>query len=1252
MPFFGNRAMMIMCVVFFVLPFLLRGARESVDNIKNDVADWLPSSFEETKELQVFRDYFLGDQFVVISWQGCNERDDRFARVLNNLKRESVEGGRQEQLRLDAMEDKETEEYQRRLEELEAKEWATELGLHTTGDYYTAWGQYNEKWLQGKNKQWYFVKQDGSIYEWNGRNNLIDVSGRMLKRFFNGKNEADGKLIKRFGKPENNRFYQNPELLHARFFTDVTTGPDIFALMAGEDGTMIMGNYSEDEKEALDARIESHKRLTGVLFGPVPDPEFDWTLTSFLQVIPQEERAQIDKDREYEYQAFVDKLVDEQYDGNIENLRNAPQSRKLEHWYRLFNKLEISPPPRQTCLIVTLNDPVLDELARAVGRPVLGKPRGRILEIATGMCGIDAENLRIGGPPVDNVAIDEEGSITLFRLVSLSAFIGITLAWLSFRSIRVTMMLFFVGGVAAIGSLAIVWFLGGTMDAILMTMPSLVYVLGLSGAVHVVNYYRDACREKGEGRAADIAVKHGLFPCALAAFTTALGLISLCTSNLTPINKFGFYSAIATVATVVLLFTYLPSALTIWPPGYGRKGTEEKDNGKNKFSLTGFVESFWDRVGQWVVKNHAIVSICGVILLIVFAVGVTRIQTSVQLLKLFRNDAKILHDYRWMEENLGKLVPMELMIKVDGDSQIAPDESQQLTPEQIDNRLSFLQRMELSDRIRRYVLQVFGDESLDETRRYIGNVMSADLAVPLNNVVDTQRSGATRVSANGILWDSREALREQDYFRIDKESQEEFWRISLRLAALNNVDYGQFVGELKTVVEPCLSAYRYRRKILESIHEQYDGQDRGVLGNLLVIGPAPSIKKSGEPEPIVGLQETLNAEGEPTFSVNQTGIFVNTLFDLVQNAGFRSGKKPSEGRWLKWRDPAAWEALPKEDWPNAEKWEALISGSGQGDRRFDCVVLIGDPNAEHASLDVIAKAAEASGAKVIHADDYEFKIDPGTKMALAGMSTASKRKADGDKDSLITTSYTGIVPIVYKAQRSLLHSLIKSICLAFVMIAIVMMILLRPWGTRLTPSNALNARAGMISMIPNVFPIMIVFGAMGHMGRLVDIGSMMTASVAMGVAVDDTIHFLNWFRQGIARGMDRLDAIKLAYKRVATAMTQTTLIGGFGLSAFAFSTFMPTQRFGILMLLLLVAALIGDLILLPAILAGPLGKYFCNLEAKKKAAEFQETLANGLDDAESDPDAEVAESGDAAVAPHMIKFKDSKKGEGRSTGTG
>ena len=154
--------------------------------------------------------------------------------------------------------------------------------------------------------------------------------------------------------------------------------------------------------------------------------------------------------------------------------------------------------------------------------------------------------------------------------------------------------------------------------------------------------------------------------------------------------------------------------------------------------------------------------------------------------------------------------------------------------------------------------------------------------------------------------------------------------------------------------------------------------------------------------------------------------------------------------------------------------------------------------------------------------------------------------------------------VVYKAQRTLLGSLIQSIGLAFVLIAIVMIVLLnparRPRECCLRPICGSGIMAGMISMIPNMFPVLLVFGLMGHFGRLVDIGTMMTASVAMGVAVDDTIHFLSWFRSYLDRGYDRIKAIQMTYRRVGPAMTQTTIVGGLGLFVFALSTFTPTQR--------------------------------------------------------------------------------------------
>jgi len=177
-----------------------------------------------------------------------------------------------------------------------------------------------------------------------------------------------------------------------------------------------------------------------------------------------------------------------------------------------------------------------------------------------------------------------------------------------------------------------------------------------------------------------------------------------------------------------------------------------------------------------------------------------------------------------------------------------------------------------------------------------------------------------------------------------------------------------------------------------------------------------------------------------------------------------------------------------------------------------------------------------------------------------------------------------------------------------------------------------------VSMIPNVFPVILVFGLMGHMGVALDIGSMMTASVAMGVAVDDTIHFLTWFRKGLNDGLDRKGALRLSYERCAAAMTQTTLIGGLGLSIFALSSFTPTQRFGVLMLTLLAAALIGDLIFLPAILSSPLGKYFSTNKTVKKNNGIGNVAVEGIGKASSGEDVDGTNVG----GPHGHLKSDSE----------
>jgi len=178
----------------------------------------------------------------------------------------------------------------------------------------------------------------------------------------------------------------------------------------------------------------------------------------------------------------------------------------------------------------------------------------------------------------------------------------------------------------------------------------------------------------------------------------------------------------------------------------------------------------------------------------------------------------------------------------------------------------------------------------------------------------------------------------------------------------------------------------------------------------------------------------------------------------------------------------------------------------------------------------------------------------------------------------VTAEVTGGVFLVAMAQNQLLVDLKNSFLIAFLLIAFAMMVLTR------------SISAGVISMLPNVFPALLIFGCMGWMDVAVDIGTMMTASVALGIAVDDTSHFLTWLRRGLAQGLPRIKAIRYAYEQCATAMLVTSVICGLGILPFAFSPFVPVARFAVLMCVLLFAAIAANLLLLAAALASPAGR--------------------------------------------------------------
>ena len=1167
----------VLMAFFFVLPTAFRIARQGLREKENDIKDWLPSDFPETAELAWFADHFVGESFVIATWPGCTEEDQRLRLLRRKLEAESVLGRRQGNFDAD----------HRRAFEL-GREY--DFLLPTAG--LRDWGGRDEKWLTNPAGDWFYITPDGRLHQWLGGQTGPAGLIRAIQRA-TGNYVLEGKFLTAVGPPgtpgKANPFYNNPALLCGPLFGSVSTGPSIAGELSKPGGPLWPVDGTALDRRAAVAKARAVRRLTGSLFAPAMPPGTEWTLADFRGLTPAEDRQVWPDDfTEIDFQAILTRVAEDvtgdDFDGNFaavkKRLATATTPTRDLVFEGVFEAVGLSPPPRLTCLLVTLTELGKDNLQYALGRGLMGGPQGRLLSLAE-QSGIAVPPppsaapppldrlaaapdfggrpvLHVGGPPVDNVAIDEEGTVTLVRLIGYSLGVGIVLAYLCFRSVKVTLIVFVVGGSAAVLAMAIVGGTGGRVDAVLLSMPSLVYVLGLSGAIHVVNYYRDERTTRGESGAAYRALRHAVAPCTLAALTTAIGLASLGGSNLAPISNFGIYAAAGVLVTLVILFTYLPAALSVFEPAIGDPSVAEADR-PHRFA------DWWAAVGRRVAKHHlAAASLC-LAALVAASLGLPRIRTSVQLLKLFDEDAQILHDYAWLEANFGKLVPMELIVRM-------PQELRAEDTPGNPEALSILERAEAVATIRRVVDRTLGEAGAG----VIGTATAMDTFLPPlpppSNRYDVNRSTFEKQIAAG-----REELTDSDYVRIEKygpEAGSEMWRVSLRVAALSDVDYGLFIGDLQKSVEPVLAAYRTRALIRQKLREVGGGKI-SAKARVMLFGSAtpPDLDDA-----------TFYAGGH----IDGAAIYRATLDRLL------AGERIRRPIWIR-PDAPAGELGPKHPaWQKlADAVDVVVQLPAPPTTDPRRLASVADPGTDVFDPNKVIEpqqiAAQSPTKRFV---DVTYR-----KPTARGEVIESRRVPQFTADLAVPeVVYTGIVPVVYKAQRTLLRSLVNSIFMAFVLIAGVMIVLLNPGRGlvgRLQPrAIADGLGAGIVSMIPNLFPVLLIFGLMGHLNIAVDIGTMMTASVAMGVAVDDTIHFLTWFRQFLDEGRSRVEAVIETYRRVGPAMTQTTIVGGLGLFVFALSTFTPTQRFGTLMLVMLGTALIGDLILLPALLVGPLGRVF------------------------------------------------------------
>ncbi len=177
------------------------------------------------------------------------------------------------------------------------------------------------------------------------------------------------------------------------------------------------------------------------------------------------------------------------------------------------------------------------------------------------------------------------------------------------------------------------------------------------------------------------------------------------------------------------------------------------------------------------------------------------------------------------------------------------------------------------------------------------------------------------------------------------------------------------------------------------------------------------------------------------------------------------------------------------------------------------------------------------------------------------------------KDNPELTYYaTGGIPIMMRLTGFLTKSQVQSFGLALVVITIIMFFI---YGT---------IRYGIIAMLPNIFPILLTVGITGWFKIPLDSDTLLVLPIAIGIAVDDTIHFMTHYRAELIAGHGRLDAIKTTLREVGQAMIFTSVILTTGFLIFLPSIYVPFRNFGMLSAVAIFSALLADLFFLPALL--------------------------------------------------------------------
>jgi predicted RND superfamily exporter protein len=278
------------------------------------------------------------------------------------------------------------------------------------------------------------------------------------------------------------------------------------------------------------------------------------------------------------------------------------------------------------------------------------------------------------------------------------------------------------------------------------------------------------------------------------------------------------------------------------------------------------------------------------------------------------------------------------------------------------------------------------------------------------------------------------------------------------------------------------------------------------------------------------------------------------------------------------------DSIMNPDKPNLER---LYKGFEKGKKSFADSIIDNYNSVNIALTEILSKGSAAQQLK--------FDSDPELVKTYFGKSNFKKTLRKAIDKTYFDVQLTGTSVVASEGTQYLVNSLLQSIIFAIISIAALMCVLFYSF------------RMVVVSMIPNIIPMIITAGIMGWFGIPLKPSTLIIFSIALGITVDNTIHFLAHYRHEIRlKKHDLKECVAISIRETGLSIVYTSVILFFGFIVFVFSDFGGTQALGYLSAITYFVALFTNLILLPALLL--------SYERKLTTKSFEEPVIELYDD--------------------------------------